>query len=313
MKTHQHYSLKAALAGIITTSALPAATTGWWRLEEGSAGSAVSAALDSSGNGFDQTSGVGTPTYSTNVPGAFIFDPVSGSTSANTLSLDASVANSRIRTVNDTAFNTSFTAEMFVQVTGEPGGYHNFLRRQESTTSRWQIDFDHAASGAFGRARARLDTSDGENGNFVVGPTGGGSISGANRIWVDTPSGDGNPATYALGTDWASQGDGINDNLDWHHVAITLNPATREWSFYFDYQLMQTRVWADTDSSGYVHPSGILEFGKGGGNDYGLFVDEVRYSDGILAPNQFLQVTIPEPSSAMLGLLGALGLFRRRR
>ena len=273
----------------------------------------MTAAVDSSGNGFGQSSRPGSPKYSNNVPGAYIFDPVSGLTSPNTLSLDASVANSRIRTVNDAAFNTSFTAEMLIQITEKPGGYHNFMRRQESGAHRWQIDFDHAAGSAFGRDRARLDTPDGDNANFVVGPTGGAAVMGANRLWVDTPSGDGNPASYSGASDWATQGDGVNDLPGWHHIAVTLNTVTNEWSFYMDYQLMQTRTLVDDDSSGYLHPDALIEFGKGGGATYGTFIDEARYSDGVLDPTQFLQVTsIPGPSSALLFLLGGLTLVRRR-
>jgi hypothetical protein len=274
----------------------------------------VTAAVDSSGNGFGQSSRSGTPKYSDNVPGAYIFDPVSGLTSPNTLSLDASVANSRIRTANDAAFNTSFTAEMFIELTGEPASYHNFMRRQESGSHRWQIDFDHGAAGPFGRGRARLDTPDGDNTNFVAGATGGAAITGANRLWVDTPLGDGNPASYSGDSDWATQGDGANDLPGWHHIAVTLNTNTNEWSFYMDYQLMQTRTLVDTDSSGYLHPNALIEVGKAGGSTYGTFIDEVRYSDGVLDPTQFLQVTsIPEPSSALLSLLGGLALVRRRR
>jgi hypothetical protein len=304
------------LCSLTLASSLPASTTAYWRLEEGINGSDVTAAVDSSGNGFGQSSRAGTPKYSDNVPGAYIFDPVSGLTSPNSLSLDASVANSRIRTVNNAAFNTSFTAEMFIQLTGQPGGYHNFMRRQESGTNRWQIDFDHAAGGPFGRGRARIDTADGDNSNLVAGPTGGAAVTGANRLWVDTPLGDGNPASYSGDSDWATQGDGANDLPGWHHIAVTLNTDTNEWSFYMDYQLMQTQTLVDIDSSGYVHPNGLIEFGKGGGGaTYGTFIDEVRYSDGVLDSTQFLQATasIPEPSSALLSLLGGLALVRRRR
>ena len=302
------------LCSLTLATSLPASTTAYWRLEEGTNGSDVTAAVDSSGNGFGQSSRGGSPKYSDNVPGAYIFDPVSGLTSPNTLSLDASVANSRIRTVNDAAFNTSFTAEMFIQLTGEPASYHSFMRRVGSNTHRWQIDFDHGASGPFGRGRARLDTPDGDNSNFVVGPTGGATISGANRLWVDTPENDGNPASYSGDSDWATQGDGANDLPGWHHIAATLNTVTNEWSFYMDYQLMQTRTLVDTDSSGFVHPDALIEVGKGGGATYGTFIDEVRYSDGVLDPTQFLRATsIPEPSTALLSLLGGLALLRRRR
>lgn len=42
------------------------------------------------------------------------------------------------------------------------------------------------------------------------------------------------------------------------------------------------------------------------------FIDEVRISDTALAPSQFL-AAVPEPSAALLGGLGVIGLLRRRR
>ena len=43
------------------------------------------------------------------------------------------------------------------------------------------------------------------------------------------------------------------------------------------------------------------------------WMDEVRLSDAVLDPNQFLRATlVPEPASAALFLLGALALRRRR-
>ena len=301
-----------SLITLALSSSLPAITTAHWRLEEGIIGADVTAALDSSGNGLNQSTKVGTPRYSANVPGAFIVDPVSSTVSANTMSLDVTVANSRINIPNNTAFNTSFTYEYFIQITGEPAGYHSYTRRNEADTNRWQLDFDHAAVGAYGRGRARMDTPDGDNVNFVVGPLGGAAIPGPQRLWVDTPTGDGDPASYT-GTDWATDGDGINDNLSWHHVAVTFDQDTLEWSFYFDYQLSQSRTLVDTDSSGYVHPNADLNIGKFG-SEYGTFLDEIRYSEGVLQTTEFLVATnVPEPSTALLGLLGALGLLKRRR
>ncbi|MDA7881552.1 LamG domain-containing protein [Akkermansiaceae bacterium] len=313
MKNTPPKKISVALLGLLVASPVSAATTAYWRLEEGAAGADVTAAQDSSGNGFHQTGRIGDPNYSANVPGAFIIDPVTSTVVPNTLSLDASLSNARIDMVNDAAFNTSFTVEMFIQLSEEPGSYNNFLRRQESATSRWQLDFDHAASGAYGRGRARFDTPDLDNGNFVVGPTGGGAIPGSQRLWVDTDAGDGLVSSYNDPTDWALDGDGINDDLSWHHVAITFDEDTQELSFYFDYALMQSRTLVDSDGSGYVHPDAPIVIGKSG-PEFGTFIDEVRYSDGLLGPSEFLIASnVPEPGSALLALLGTAGLFVRRK
>jgi hypothetical protein len=305
-----HLSTNALLAIALIGSA-SAATTAYWRLEEGTPGADVTGAQDSSGNGFHQSSRSGDPNYSANVPGAFIFDPVAGTTVPNTGSLDATLANARVNIVNDAAFNTSFTVEMFIQVTGEPGGYNTFLRRQESNTSRWQFDIDHAAKTGFGRGRSRMDTPDGDNSNFVVGPTGGAAIPGSQRLWIDTDLGDGNPASYDDPDDWSLDGDGLNDITSWHHVAVSFDQITGEFSYYFDYDLMQTRTIVDNDGSGYVHPDAGIEFGKAG-PEFGTFLDELRYSDGLLTPDQFLRA-IPEPGSATLALVAAAGLLLHRR
>lgn len=128
-----------------------------------------------------------------------------------------------------------------------------------------------------------------------------------------TPTGDGVPASYT-GADWAADGDGVNDIASWHHVAVTFDEGTLEWSFYFDYQLSQSRTLVDNDSSGFVHPSADLAFGKLANAGYGTFMDEIRYSDSVLGTNEFLVATnAPEPSTALLGLLGSLGLLKRRR
>jgi hypothetical protein len=62
---------------------------------------------------------------------------------------------------------------------------------------------------------------------------------------------------------------------------------------------------------------GIFSVGRGlynGGHTdrgYGL-IDEVRFSDTALTPSQLLN-SVPETSTALLGLLGVFGLVRRRR
>ncbi|MDA7896034.1 lamin tail domain-containing protein [Akkermansiaceae bacterium] len=289
--------------GAITASGFPMVaassdeTLGYWRFDDGGAShrAIISVANDSSGNGFTATaSGSGGGTYSDDIPGAIIFDPLANAVRSNRFSMDVSASNRRVSVPNNVAFNTSFTIEMFIKIDGEPSGYNAFLRRTAASNSRWQIDFDHAATGAFGRIRSRLDTPDGDNTNFVLGPTGGGSIPSEQRIWVDTDSGNGLVSGYNDPSDWSRDGNGVNDRPGWHHVALSLDEETGIAKFYFDYELMQTRTLVDTDNSGYVHPSSVIEFGKFGGS-YGVLIDEVRYTGRTLEEGEFLQVVDDDP------------------
>ena len=267
-------------------------TVGYWRFDdEGAAdGELIATAADSSGNGRSASpSGNGAGNYSTDVPGEVIFDPLANATRRNDFSMDVSGSGRRLQVPNDPALNTSFTAEMFIKIDEEPAGYNPFMRRQASSTSRWQIDFDHNSSGPFGRLRARIDTPDGLNNNFVVGPLGRGNVPENQRIWIDTDSGNGLVSGYNDPSDWARDGDGLNDRPGWHHVAVTLDEETGVVRFFYDYQLIQTRTLSGVTQSGYSHPSGILEFGKFD-TQYAMLIDEVRLTGRVLESDEFLQV-----------------------
>jgi len=100
----------------------------------------------------------------------------------------------------------------------------------------------------------------------------------------------------------------------WLHIAGVLDDATNEMRLYIDGNLV-----AMTTTS--IRPGGVLTGSEPGlgigdvqraGNQYfdGL-IDEVRISDVALLPHQFLN--IPEPSRALLSLLGLGAMLVRRR
>ena len=280
-------------------------TTAFWRMEEDGAvdgGDIIS--LDNEGSVLHTAAPVnGTPKYSKDVPGITIYDPVADVSYPNKFSLDATLANSRVGAGNDPAFDTSFTLESFIKVVGEPGSYHGFMRRWEANNSRWQVDFDHGNKGSFGRLRTRWDTPAAEAGtyeneNFVNGALGGGGVPDSQRIWIDTDLGDAMITSYDDPVDWSLDGDGVNDLDEWHHLAVTFDQDTGEISFYYDYELMQQRTLLDSEADGYTHPASGFQFGKFAGQDYGLLLDEVRYSEGILTSFQFLQA-VSAPSDAL--------------
>ena len=251
----------------------------------------------------------GEPLYSSDVPGPIIVDPATDATFDNAFSFNAATAYSKLGSVDDPEFNTSFTVEMFMKVSGEPKAYDSFMQRFEGNDLRWQIDFDHNRNGSYGRARTRWDTPAGgvsdnvaengvdENFNFSVGPTGGANVPEQNRIFIDTDLGDGLVSSYDDETDWSLDGDGFNDLDVWHHVAMTFDEDSQEIAFYFNYELMQSRILQDTAENGYTHPAAGIFFGKYQNTEYGLFFDEVRYSAGVLDSSLFLKAvdSVAEP------------------
>ena len=250
----------------------------------------------------------GNPIYSTDVPGPFITDPATEAYLENTYSLSAINANARIGASNNSKFNTSFTVEMFLKLVGEPAAYHQFLKRRQLNDLQWQIDFDHANKGSYGRIRSRWDTPAGgipdnkaekdidENSNFVIGPTGWTNVPPENRIFIDTDSGDGLVTSYDDETDWSLDGDGINDVDKWNHIAMTFDEELQEITFYYNYEFMDTKLLSDSEENGYTHPAAGIVFGKFNNSGYEMLLDEVRYSEGILDPTLFLKAATWAPS-----------------
>ena len=311
---------RTTLSLLILSLSAQAETVSHWRFDEDSAtagASIVTAENFASPGTHDAAPNGGETLYSDDVPFAEVFDPVNGETYTNAFSFEASAAQSQLLVPNSASFDSSFTLEFFVKMIGEPSSYESIFDRLEASDLSWKIDFDHAAATGFGRIRTRWDTpaggvSDGvaerdidENWNFVLGPLG---KAAAPKIFIDTgakdefgadvgPQNTGNPNDYLYDAaslnpnelDVALQGDGTNDVLEWHHVALTFNEDTGEIRFYFDYALTQTRILADTENNGYTHPSADLRFGKLSGTPYGLLMDEVRFSDEVLSNSSFLR------------------------
>ncbi|MCP4849279.1 MAG: LamG domain-containing protein [Verrucomicrobiaceae bacterium] len=118
---------------------------------------------------------------------------------------------------------------------------------------------------------------------------GGANVPAENRIFIDTDLGDGLVSSYNDETDWALDGDGVNDRDEWNHVAMTFDEESQEITFYFNYGKMQSRFLQDTAVNGYTHPAAGILFGKYQNTAYELLFDEVRYSAGVLDPSLFLQ------------------------
>jgi len=310
--------------GILVATAASGDTIGWWRMDDAgaSAGAAIGTTVSEVNAGTLDGTGQSSAAYSADVPGPFIYDPVGDTYKANGFSLDGGAANAKINVANNALLDPdtpdrSFTIEIFLKLTGEPVSYDTSLSRvqngptnpdtaSDSDRLGWQIDFDSGtAKTTYGQIRSRWDTPG-------TPPLDYNRTVRAGFVFVDTDTGSGNPADYD-DADVYNDGDGTNDasTAIWHHIALTFDAATQVVRIWDNY----TQGTSFTLNAAFVHPSAALQFGKFSNSAYGLVVDEVRYSSGVLDSDDFLQATVvPEPSTGLLALLGlaAFGLRRRR-
>ena len=286
----------AALAGLpsVFGGRTDNSSVGYWRFEEvGASNGGVITAADSEFNSpaLDAFP-VNNPVYSSNVPSAVIYDPISLTTRSNQFSLNASANSSHLSVPDDVLLNTGdFTIEFFIYLEGEPNNYGSFVRRvtgsgnsSSSTRHGWQVDFDHSNGSRFGSIRARWDNpgTPALDWNRVVR---------GEKVWVDTPGGTGDPADYVSG-DPSQDGDGINDLEKWFHIALTYDEQSRRTQIFTDGVAGQ----ALTLNGSVGPPSVNMLFGKLTDVGHGLFIDEVRLSNRVLSPSEFLQAAPGTPT-----------------
>lgn len=139
--------------------------------------------------------------------------------------------------------------------------------------------------------------------------------------WYLVISGSGSINFYA-NTGSIAQASGttaVNDG-DSHHFAATWNHLTNEMSLYIDGSLENTATLSTVNSytttafavagrstSGTSYTSTLLDNASNQ-----VRIDELRFSNQALAPTEFLN-HVPEPSTALLSLLGLALLLRRHR
>lgn len=292
MRQHQTFGMLVAMLAVVTTAAAsaPAATIAYWQFDEGSDGATASSVLTQVNSpaldGTGVSEGSGLPKFSSQVPVNTVVAAGNGVVNAsNTGSLRLTNTglpgnpNSHNASViqadgsNALMKPASFTVELWVKV----NQFANFAgiigkERVDQTGCSWQIDTDNA-----GHLRARFDTQ-------TLG-TGGSGVTGYNQSFTAT--------------------DFIINDGQWHHVALTYDQTTKGFVLYADYNVIRT----GNTAFNLVYDNDVFEIGHIGGRGFDGWVDEVRLSDTVLLPAQFL--VAPEPASLML-LAPAMLMIRRR-
>jgi hypothetical protein len=288
----------AGLLLFVSFSKADAAPVGYWSFDDGTAPAAAgtlvttvnSPAINGTGAGL---SGGSAPIFS-------IATPVGSE-------IRAGIGGSILNASNDTSlyftnpgFPGSNTGNSGSIVTVADSGGAGSVLKLASFTIEGFIRYEEFAlfSAIFTKNRA-----DGGGSTWMLDTDGGGNL----RARFDSQAlglGSGSPGFNQSFTTTAAVANGL-----WHHVAMTYNGTTRVMDLFVDY----VDVGGGTVANALVYDDSAMRFGgSGGGRAFDGNIDEVRLSDSVLAPNEFLRA-VPEPSSVALGAIAAMTLLGRRR
>lgn len=281
--TRKQRHLLRALA--ILCAGLPgpaaAATTAYWPFQDQAPGvlatTVVSAVYGDVLVGQGKANGTGRrPSHDADVPGTNIFNGLFGEllNADNTASLYFTNAaaypaqtNSQnggyveVTNVTSLLCPTNFTVEFFVKVARDVDWPLLVGKSRENNGASWTIDLDRSNP-----VKLRIDS---QPLNQV------GNSNGFNENLT---------------------GPNIQDGK-WHHIAVTYDSPTRRATFYSDYSYFSTRTTAHE----LVYTNYPLLMGRGSGSNQAFdgWLDEVRLSDTVLQPHQFLR-TYMVPLDAQL-------------
>lgn len=250
-------------------------TVGYWRFEGGTNGSVIVTAISEvNGPSMDGEPWSGNATdvvYSSDVAGAYIYDPVTSQKHSNAGSMRApaggSTDNSQILVNDMSILDGSWTLEMFVKIEDDGGA-------ADLPTNSYNRIFN-------------LDGSTSCNG--TVGASGSGTTL----------------LKFKLGSEISDYAGNFEDG-GWHHLAYVADYDGTNTTFklFRDFE----EVVSSTYTGKFTTDNGDdLRFGVSSANISGFdwFLDEVRLSDSALATNEFLQVAGQAPGLATLLFSGS--------
>jgi hypothetical protein len=255
-----------------------AETVAYWRFQDAAPG-VVATNLASevntevlTGKAKNTAGAARNPAHVADVPGTNIFSGIFGGTllnSNNTASLyftnaaafpaqTNSQSGGYVEVTNVTSLlcPTNFTIEFFVKIARDVDWPLLIGKSRENGGASWGIDLDRSNP-----IKLRMDTQ----------PLGQpGTTNGFNQNLV---------------------GPNIQDGK-WHHVAVTYDTPTKKATFYIDY----ITQWNMTTTHEVTYTNFSLFIGKGAGSNQAFdgWMDEIRISDTVLKPSQFLSTaTVP--------------------
>jgi hypothetical protein len=292
------------VASLAAANAASAATTAYWRHEEGAAGGLIApganTVLDSSGTGdhmqtFDPT--FTSASYTSNVSPLPLRSGL-----PNTLSLDFGPGGDDAGKNDDNFADAKpINAEVFTAMTVElafnmdsvgPGQYQALLGKDGKPTGGPAPPFKVLVRG------------DGFPGDID------------HQLFIEWFDGDGD-------LHFLSSRQPMNVG-EWNHLAFTVSANSAQLWLAGEtgaYALLDSKAddFAGPSGEVLINTTGTYTVGRGmfggGITDWtDALIDEVRISDAALAPDQFLFVAVPEPAAgAMLAVaLGIVALRRRR-
>ncbi len=264
--------------------AASASTVGWWRMEDGAAGTTANT-IASQVNAAAMEGvahGTGVRAFSGDVAGPYIHDPISGNTYANATSVFTDINGGfKVAATGQESLlePASFTIEMFIKgdLAQNPEFKRVIQKEQSGFSPTWQLDM----RGTERRLAVRTDHSGTSNDTVT---------SDANGVFVDS---------------------------QWHHIAAVYDAdggpgGGGRFQLYVDYTLVATLNLANDGELIYNGKPLFIGDAAAAGNGFTGLMDEVRFTSGTLSTSQFLQVAaIPEPAG--LALLAGLATVIRRR
>ncbi len=275
-----------AVLNAFVVKELPDRTIGYWRFDDSPAGTTPTIAASIYNNGLVQGAVSGQPVITTDVPGFWIQEGIQGPV--------------RPRNTTSIYFDPA-GGDDYVTIPFSP------LTQPAEFTIEFFMKADAQASWPGIVQKPKILSSQNPNSTAVGlgNVTWGIGKDNSEREFARIDPATGNPnQTFTIP---GSTADG-----QWHHFALTYSNGT--WTMYQDYIKTAQRTGLMIDYDGL---SG-LSFGWAATDfkAYRGWLDEVRFSNRVLTPSEFLMV-VPEPSSLVLAIGGlallAISPLRRRK